>query len=490
MPDKQGIKTILIPLNQGFAYRYLIQTDIFKTLMAARHRIVLLVPDPEDSFFKELSCHENLFLARYQMEQYSNYLKKSKIESWLKRLRLFIQNGDYDIQSTKDIYLAYLKDNQNQLSPSSFKYFAMKFLVSIGRKYKFLRMMILRIEQQFFSPPLHSDVFEKYSPDLLLASSLGTFDYDQYLMREARNRDVPVLSVVLSWDNTTTRGMAGAVADHVIAWTDEMKKELINQNDIDPRKIFVGGVAHFDHYYKENISLTRKELFRRLGLDEDKKLIFFVTKSPNGYAWNSDIAEIILNAVSSDKIALPCQLLTRLHPIYYRRQNGNYRFQSFLDQFYSLNNEYDTLILNEPVMKSADFNYSMPEEEINLLASILKHSDVIVNMFSTLNLEASIFDIPIVNVCFEGNSYAGPMKARYDIGLDERQTHNQRVVKTGGVMMARDKHQLIDCINKSLENPKTGKEGRRLIREQETGPFPGNAGETVANHIINLLTRY
>lgn len=481
-------KTVLIPINQGFAFRYIIQTDIFKNLQASGHLIILLVPDPEDKFFAKLRNYENVTLAKYDMEGCAEYIKKSPVEAWLKTLRLFTQNGRYDIQTTVDLHNAYLKDMRNREDHKFIKIAVLNTLIGLGRNLEVIRRLILWVEHKFFTPAIHSKVFEKYKPDLLVVSSLGTFDYDQFLMREARRRNIPSVSVILSWDNTTTRGMPGAVPDHVVAWTGIMKKELIDQNDIHPGKIFIGGVAHFDHYYRDETFYSRKELCERLNLDKDKKILFFVTKSPNGYAWNADIAGMILRAINENTISVSCQLLARLHPIYYRRQNGKYLFQNFLAQFYQLDKDHDGFSLNEPIIDSGNMNYSMPEEEKNLLASILKHSDVMINIFSTLNLEASIFDIPIVNVCFEGTSYDGPEKARYDIALDEHQTHNQRVVRTGGVMMARNEEQLIEYINRALEDPETGKEGRKIIREQEVGPFPGNAGEKIAGHIISLLS--
>ncbi len=480
-------KTVMIPINQGFAFRYFIQTDIFRKLQKSGYRIVLLVPDPEDEFFAQLRGYENVILAEYNMKGCQDYLKKSPVEAWLKTLRLFVQNGHYNIQTADDLHKAYLKDVHNKIKCEFVKIGILNLLIRLARSSGLLRKLILWIEHTFFSPHLHTDVFDQYNPDLLVVSSLGTFDYDQFLMREAHGRNIPSVSVVLSWDNSTTRGMPGAISDHVVAWTEEMKKELINQNGIPSHRVFVGGVAHFDHYYKEDTFLSREALCKKLGVNEDKKILFFVTKSPNGYAWNADIADVILRAIDEKVIFVPCQLLTRLHPIYYRRQNGRHLFQDFLDQFYSLRKDYGGFVLNEPHINSENMNYSMPQTEINLLASILKHSDVMINIFSTLNLEASIFDIPIVNICFEGNSYDGPKKARYDIGLDERQTHNQRVVRTGGVMMVRNEHQLIECINKALEDPTVGKEGRKIIRDQETGPFPGNAGENIASHIIQLL---
>ena len=132
-------------------------------------------------------------------------------------------------------------------------------------------------------------------------------------------------------------------------------------------------------------------------------------------------------------------------------------------------------------------NFSMPKEEIDLLASILKHCAVIVNMFSTLNLEASIFDKPIVNVAFEGTNCNGQKKARYNIAMDEAQTHNQRVVQSGAVQIVRSPEELIEGINQALENPKMNQEARRSIVEQECGPFPGTAGKNIANHILHMM---
>ena len=73
--------------------------------------------------------------------------------------------------------------------------------------------------------------------------------------------------------------------------------------------------------------------------------------------------------------------------------------------------------------------------------------------------------------------------------MDEDQTHNQRVVNTGGVIMARDESQLIECVNKSLQDPGLGREGRRRIKKEECGPSPGYAGGNIANYILGLLEK-
>ena len=63
--------------------------------------------------------------------------------------------------------------------------------------------------------------------------------------------------------------------------------------------------------------------------------------------------------------------------------------------------KYKYITYNIPKLHiNTDFDIDPSEGRI--LASTLKYSDVLVNMFSTVNLEGSIMNIPLVNVCFNG----------------------------------------------------------------------------------------
>ena len=483
-------KTFLIPINQGFAARLILQTELFRTLQRDGHRIILLVPDTESTYFVPFKAYPNVVLEKYRMKEYHDYLYNSGVERRLLPLRYFIQNGNFNIQTVDDVYKAYLKDHAERLSSGfgPLKKLVLHSIVSAARRFKWIRLGILWMEQTFFTPNIHQQTFEKFKPDLLITTSLGTFNYDQFLIREARTHGVKSAAVILSWDNTTTRGMPGAEPDFVVAWTENMKRELIDLNDVPEGKIFVGGVPHYDYYYEEKNLLNRDELFEKLGLDRNKKMIFFVTKSPNGYAWNANVARLILEGIRDGRIDKNSQLLVRMHPIYYRQNMGVRTFESFLNQFYDLKKEFPDLIINEPQLASERLNYSMPESEIFLLASMLKHSDVVVNMFSTINIEASIFDVPIVNVSFEGGAFSGKAKARYNIKMDEDQTHNQRVIQTGGLTMVYSANDLAPAVNAYLKDRSLHREGRKKIFEGETGPHRGAAGATIARHLLQSIS--
>ena len=76
-------------------------------------------------------------------------------------------------------------------------------------------------------------------------------------------------------------------------------------------------------------------------------------------------------------------------------------------------------------------------------------------------------------------------KARLDINLDLNETHNQRIVNTGGVAMAYKAEELIPLINKELSIPEKRLEGRRTIVSNEAGPIHGVAGKSIAEIILN-----
>jgi hypothetical protein len=281
-------------------------------------------------------------------------------------------------------------------------------------------------------------------------------------------------------------GMAGYNPDFIVAWTEEMKTELIELNDIDEMKIFVGGVAHFDHYYNKKLIIEKKILFKKLGLDINKKTIFYATKSPKRFPWGPSLVEDIALSIQSNLIDQNTQILVRIHPLHFRRVNGKYIFQDILDEFNLIELKYPSVVLNKPKMLSNQVDFYMDDSEEILVYSILKHSSVMLNMFSTMAIEASILDLPIINVCIQDKCKADLGKSKQDIMVDYRQSHNQRIIQTHGVKTAFTNDELIDNIKFYLDNPSADEENRLEIVNNEAGPFKGSAGKAVGEYISTI----
>ena len=145
-------KTILIPVSQGFAIRYLLQTDIFSHLQKSGNLLVIVTQNPEDRFFREFKKHANVKVEPYEMEKCNQFHKRSKIGAILKQASFFIQNGRYNIKTVLDLYQAWLKDIKTSKRGLKFKivYLLIHILVILGRKSRIIRNSILWLEQFFF----------------------------------------------------------------------------------------------------------------------------------------------------------------------------------------------------------------------------------------------------------------------------------------------------------------------------------------------------
>ncbi len=483
-------KCIFLYINQGFALRYLLRTDILKTLREFAVQIVIVSHNGDEAIFHKSFESENVIVEKFHNEKCESYLNESKLQRILIDLRCFALNGKYNTQTVDDfrsIHRARAGWTVENSIISWAKGFIWESAIRALKQSRTLRRLIIKFESRFFSPKFHDALFKKYSPDLVVVNALCGFKFNEFMAREAKQFGVPVCSVILSWDNTSGMGMPGYDPDHIVAWTENMKKELIELNDIDEEKIFVGGVAHFDNYYEDNIALEKTTLFKKLGLDPDKKTLFFATKSPKRFPWAPELIAEIAEAIEKGKVRSSPQILVRIHPLHYRRKDGKFIFQEILSEYKILAERHPNVVLNNPSTDSKKMDFDLSDSETNLVASILKHSDVMLNMFSTMVIEASIFQLPSINLCIREKCKADFGKSRQDIMIDYVQTHNNRVVQTGGVKTVFTMDALFESINEYLDNPELNSMERNIIIENEAGPNRGHAGTAIANHLYSLV---
>ena len=484
-------KTIFLVIYQGFAARYLLRSDILKELKKHFERIVIISPNADEAYFKKEFIDENVSIEKLEIEKYKEYLKKSKGQSFFKKVRWFVLNGKYQFKSVDDHYKLFLEENNTGDIKSRLIIFFIDKLVMTLRRSKMLRRFFLWIECKLFNPAIHYDLFEKYNPDLIITTSLGNVGegFDLFIMREAKKYGIRILTIILSWDNTSGKGMGGAVPDYIITWTDIMKKELIEYHDYPAHKIFVGGVSHFDIYYQKDKLLNWGELCSRFGFSPHRKLLFFGTKSPTACSWNMDIVDIIAKSINEKRLLFDCQLVVRIHPLYYTIKNGVRRHANALEEIEKINGKYPHVYFNYPCILSDSLGFDMPADEMIILASLLKHSSVVINSFSTIALESCICDIPTINVAFEGYGVKERTKLRHNINYERNWDHFQRLMNYGAIRNVLNEEDLIKKINVYLENPMLDREKRQKVVEYECGPFNGFAGSTIGDYIIKLVEK-
>jgi hypothetical protein len=481
------MKTIFLINFNGFSSRYLLYTDILKVFKKAGVRVVVLTPNADEPYFREEFEDDQVIIEQLEVDKCTAYRDGSALQRLFDRFRAYTTGGTDENISIRLEHQVY----QKSVKKTNPKQMAIRLLVDVAvwflSRSRLLRRLLVAFESRFFVGNFHRHLFEKYQPDLVVTTSLGYWHPDVYLMREAKANGALMVPIILSWDNTSTKGMAGANFDFVISWTEVMAKELIAFHDVDPQSIFVGGIAHFDLYYRPDSLMGRDKIFERMGLDPNRKLLILATKTPSNYPWNPDLVRLLAKATKDDSFASPCQVLVRLHPNHFRtEETGEFRHNALLEEYKTIEKENEFVHFNIPQIRSKLLSADMPYSEMVDVGSMLKHADVLVNIFSTMSLEACIFDLPVVNVGFEGDP-GRVTRARHAIKFDETQFHNQRVIQTGGVPIAYDPEELTEKINHYLEDRSLYAAERTTIVKQECGPYPGEAGSQIANYLLHLI---
>jgi hypothetical protein len=122
-------------------------------------------------------------------------------------------------------------------------------------------------------------------------------------------------------------------------------------------------------------------------------------------------------------------------------------------------------------------------ENTRHLADTLHHSDVVLNVASTLAIEASIFDTPVINIGFDGQPGSNSRLMEWHYGS----THFQKVVRSGAVRIAQSADEMIALINQYLIDPSLDAAGRRRIVEDQCAFTDGRSAGRVAAEIVRVL---
>jgi CDP-glycerol glycerophosphotransferase (TagB/SpsB family) len=118
------------------------------------------------------------------------------------------------------------------------------------------------------------------------------------------------------------------------------------------------------------------------------------------------------------------------------------------------------------------------------LAETMCYSDVIINVFSTIVLDAIAFDTPVVGVAFDGKTtkdYYDSNRSHYDW------THVKPIVRSGAIRVAYDMDELVDGVNSYLENPSLDAQARMKVRKEQMLGLDGKSSRRAGQAVLRLM---
>jgi hypothetical protein len=317
-------------------------------------------------------------------------------------------------------------------------------------------------------------LFDKYQPVLYVASSPGLIFSELPLLRTAARRGVRSMAVDPSWDNFTNKLLPVRRVNRLVVWNDLMREQAIALHGYEPDDIRVAGVPQFDGYFHRQ-PRSRAEFFTAIGADLERRLITVTTTPRELYPHHDHVLRVLARAIENGRFAVPTQVLVRLHP---RDELSAYR------EFEGVPH----MLLEKPfraTVKTGDGLAVdiMPEHQQHL-ADTMCHSDVVVNVASTIAIEASIFDTPVVNVSFDGET---PSEFARSARRYYRFTHYVNITRHHAVRVAERPEELVEWVGRYLLEPALDREGRRRVVEEQCQFLDGRSAERVAALVTREL---
>lgn len=436
------MKTLFIVINEGFSARILLRTKLLSKLKL-NFKIVILSPNSNENYFKKEFEGKNVFFENYEFRKYN----KNFIQRFLHNLRLFsftTKNEFTDYWSEK-----YIK-KKNIITGLIFR--ILKILYS--NFYSFRNFV--NYFGHIVSPKKYEKLFKKYKPDFIIVTSLGNLSNDNFIISEAKKNRCKIISFILSWDNTTTKGMYSLEPDYVMVWNKTMFEEINNFHKINVNKIFLIGTLQYEKYLNDEI-LSKHQIMKIFNLKENQKNILVCLESPTSFRDNKKILKIIQRYLIDHKNV---KFIVRPHPLSYRSFNNEYIFKEEIKNYRRFSKQNKNIIFDFPIIESKKLSYDMPKFEEKKLGGLLNYVDLVMCFYSSMALEASIFRKPIINMSFckrttIPNSVISKMK------------HNKRILSYDYVYDANNIGKLYYNIRIALNFPKRKIMNRKKLVSNE-----------------------
>jgi hypothetical protein len=473
-------KRVFISADHGLAIVYFLQSDVVSTLIDAGLEVVLLTDEGLKEKISERFGRPGLIVEDLNFKQAKAYRNnyRSSAQWWVAFLRRVGSSGKINTEAM-DSHIHQVRVEAEGLRIPLFP--LMRGVVSLLRRSRWARERVVEYQKNFI-PGIYGDLFDKYQPELVIASTPG-WRLDAFILREAAERQIPTASVIVGWDNPSSYGLNGADMDWVTCWSELQRDELVFGDDWDPAQVSIGGIPSYDGYFKEHWLMGKDEYYQLHGLDPDRKLISyassFITFSPN-----IQNVEALARLVSEDKLSVSSQLLVRLHPNHFMDVP---RFAEERERIFKLAKELPHVHVVEPVALGGELGHysgeDMPEK-----ASMMAYSDVFVTVYSTMVVEACTMGRPVVSVCIDSEE-GWPKNFTLPLSKIGGWPTHLRFIEAGAGRVALTEEELHAHVNYYLENSQADSEARQRFIRDECTFVDGTAGKRTAENILAMLER-
>lgn len=462
--DQQVEKTLLSVVENGFVARSFFHSDFLPLIKQSFKSVVVLAPLGKLEEYRAAYQKDNIIIE--PMLEEKNSIIKKLLFKFLKNSiktrsnRLMLMNILFKRNGRPELKLDWLL----------FIPFYISWYLS---GFKFWRKFLRKLFSLTKPDKKVLEILKKYQPDVIFArySSIGLINYNIKLFQAARAVGIKTVANIFSWDNLYTKVFVAQDIDYLTVGTAIVKKEAMRLADVAENKLQVLGLPQFDFYFKPELILERQEFLESIGADPAKRLVIFAIGTND--ARHLINQEHFLKLFSNLAKELGLQFYVRSHP---KAKTSDYLIGKF-------KNDPGIIFENREGYKTgADFSFKQGDEQ--LLVNLFKHSNLVITFYSTILIEACIFDKPVININYSAgmrNGYFSRIK-RY-----KEYEHIDQILKNNSAKWVNNDQQTIASIKEYLENPAKDSIGRKKTVEEQVFFTDGDSARRVVNFLVEVL---
>ena len=461
------MKKICIVLPDGVGIKNYIYSSFFQKLKKKEYHIILLHSISENAI-KEIKKLLGESFVLETLPEYKETIKQKFLRELICLLRL---KNNIKLTKNNSIY-EYWKPNKKGKN-----YFFYKLIEFISLILLFNYGKILFLEKIYDNEINKSTekitlLLKRINPDIIFNTHQRSLIAIP-IVAAAKQLRIKNVGAIYSWDNIP-KAILSVKTDEYVVWSKHMKNEMkIFYPEIKQKNITITGTPQFEFYSDKELLISKELFFKKTGLDMNKKVICFSGDDKSTSPFDPEYLEDLANSLMLFTENTRPQILLRRCPV-----DISGRFQKIIKKhstiikeaapIWNFDNEGDNWQLIYP-------NY----KDIALLVNTVYHSDVVINVGSTMAHDFAIFNKPAIYL-----NYTPVKSNKWNIETIYKFQHFRSMNNLIPVFWLNEKKDIIEVIKKALDSDLSSVEIKDAQRWLNIiSEFRESASQNIVNYL-------
>ena len=341
------------------------------------------------------------------------------------------------------------------------------FGIYLGKSYS----RILKFEKKYQKTLLKSidneiTFLKFHNPDVVFCTHQRAINAIP-IFKAAEVLGIKTVGTIYSWDNLVKARLAVRTKTYIV-WSNYMRNELLRYyKEIDATDVFITGTPQFELF--EDVEITTKEVFfKTYGLDPSKTTICFSGDDELTSPHDPKYLEDFVTSIRNNSLEKKVQIIFRRSPV---DLSGRY------NRIIAENN--NLIIPIEPKWSNSQKQWTQLfpyYQDVELLANICKHCDLVINVGSTMAHDFAIFNNPAAYI-----NYDTVLDKNWSTKTIYNYQHFKSMPERDVVYWINSKEDYVKVIEKILKNKDSlGKQWLETINS-----FDNNSAQAITQLLLN-----